>query len=186
MKERRNDSHGSDETPIPLGSLQKARIIPLKAMDSWTVTSIGRMKWSVEDFSAYFVVTAPFGSYIALVPRDDNPNRDLFIYDGIGNSVVEDSLSSSYHVISCHWTEDQRLCIFLNDGRALVYLPTDEPRSMMELFSEEDMEAGIRLKEAFVSGLTCCFVSENNEVYFMQKLGEGVARKAPSLPEDAR
>ena len=121
-----------------------------------------------------------------MVPRDDNPNRDLFIYDGIGNSVVEDSLSSSYHVISCHWTEDQRLCIFLNDGRALVYLPTDEPRSMMELFSEEDMEAGIRLKEAFVSGLTCCFVSENNEVYFMQKLGEGVARKAPSLPEDAR
>lgn len=155
-------------------------------MDSWTITSIGRMKWEVESFSSHFVATAPFGSYIAFVPKNDNPNRDLFIYDGIGNTVVEDSLSSSYHVLSCHWTEDQHLCIFLDDGRAFVYTPTDEPRSMLELLSEEDMEAGVKMKEAYLYDQTCCFVSQENEVYFMSKLGEGVLKKAPSLPEDAR
>ena len=144
------------------------------------------MKWDVKEFSSYFVVTAPFGHYIALVPRDDNEMRDLTIYDGCGKVIVEDVLSPSYHIIGSHWLEDQRLCVFLNDCRVLEYTVTSDPRRMIELFSEEEIESGIKIKEAYTCGLTCCLITETNDIYFVSEVIETKARKAPSLPEDVR
>ena len=155
-------------------------------MDTWILTTLGDMKWKIDDFSRYFVVTAPFGNYIALVPRNENEDRDFAIYDGCGTLLVEDVLSPSYQIVATHWLEDQRLCIFLEDCRCLVYTPNSEPRRMIEVFSEEDIEAGTKVKSALVSGLTCCLITTENDIYFTSDVTSSLAKKAPSLPEDVK
>ena len=147
---------------------------------------MGKMKWDIEDFSPYFVATAPFGNYIALVPRDENENRDFRMYDGCGNIVLEDIFSPSYHVVSALWLEDQRLCIFLSDCRVIIYSPTQDPRRMMEILPEEDIESGVRVKFAIAYGVSAFLITEENEVYYISEIGETLAKKAPSLPEDVR
>ena len=155
-------------------------------MDTWILTTLGDMKWKIDDFSPYFVVTAPFGNYVALVPRNENEDRDFAIYDGCGTLLVEDVLSPSYQIVATHWLEDQRLCIFLEDCRCLVYTPNSEPRRMIEIFSEEDIEAGIKVKSALVSGLTCCLITSENDIYFTSDVTGSLAKKAPSLPADVK
>lgn len=144
------------------------------------------MKWDVSDFSKYFIATAPFGNYIALVPRDENEDRDFIMLDGCGNVILEDIFSPTYHVVHAAWLEDQRLCIFLNDCRVIIYSPTSDPRRMVEVFSEEDIESGIKIKTAITYGTSCFLITETNEVYCISEIGETLARKAPNLPEDVR
>lgn len=155
-------------------------------MESWILSSLGLLKWEVKDFSRYFVVTAPFGNYIALVPKDNNDDRDFTMYDGCGHVILEDMFSPSYHVVAAYWLEDQRLCIFLSDCRVIIYSPTNDPRRMVEVFSEEDIESGIKIKTAIVYGVTCFLVTEGNEVFSISEIGETLAKRAPSLPDDAR
>ena len=155
-------------------------------MDTWILTTLCDMKWKIDDFSRYFVATAPYGHYIATVPKDENEDRDFAICDGCGVVIVEDIFSPSYHVIAAHWMEDQRLCIFLNDCRCLIYTPNSEPRRMIELFTEEEMESGLKIKDAYISGLTACVISTENDIYFISEIGSSFARKAPSLPEDVK
>ena len=150
------------------------------------MSSLGKMQWKVTDFSPYFVIPSPFGGYIALVPRPENEDRDLTIYDGIGNVIVEDVISPTYQIIRACWLEDQRLCLFLRDCRVLVYSCNSDPRRMITLFSEEEIESGIVLKDALVCGLTCGLLTQTNDVYFVPEIIGSLAKKAPSLPEDVR
>lgn len=171
---------------LPLLNVAKSPNSEGRNMDSWIISTLGSMKWDVKDFSPYFVVTAPFGHYIAFVPKDDNESRSLTIYDGCGKILVEDVLSPSYHVVAAHWLVDQRLCVFLDDCRALVYTVTSDPRRMIELLTEEEIESGIKIKEAYTYGLTCCLITRTNDIYFVSEIIETMARKAPSLPESVR
>lgn len=155
-------------------------------MESWILSSLGKMKWEVSDFSQYFIATGPYGNYIALVPKDSNENRDFTLYDGCGGIIVEDIFSPSYHVVATQWLEDQRLCIFLDDCRVIIYSPTSDPRRLLEVFSEEDIESGIKVKTAIAYGSSCFLLTETNEVYYIAEIGETLARKAPSLPEEVR
>ena len=155
-------------------------------MDTWIFTDLGEMKWSVNDFSRYHVATSPYGGFVALIPRDDNEDRDFSIYDGCGTLLVEDVLSPSYHVVAAHWLEDQRLCIFLDDCRILIYTPSNEPRRMMEIFTEEEIAAGVKVKNALVSGLVCCLLTTTNDIFFSTDITANLAKKASSLPEDVR
>ena len=155
-------------------------------MDTWIFTDLGEMKWSVKDFSRYHVATSPYGGFIALIPCNDNEDRDFSIYDGSGTLLVEDVLSPSYHVVAAHWLEDQRLCIFLDDCRILIYTPSNEPRRMMEILTEEEIAAGVKVKNALVSGLVCCLLTTTNDIYFSTDITATLAKKASNLPEDVK
>lgn len=155
-------------------------------MESWILSSLGKMKWEVPDFSQYFIATGPYGNYIAFAPKDTNDKRDFTMYDGCGGVIVEDIFSPSYHVVATQWLEDQRLCIFLDDCRVIIYSPTSDPRRLLEVFSEEDIESGIKIKTAIAYATSCFLLTETNEVYFIAEIGETLARKAPSLPEEVR
>ena len=158
----------------------------LYTMESWVLSSLGTMKREISDFSRYFIATAPFGNYIAFVPKDENENRDFTLFDGCGNVILEDIFSPTYHVVDALWLEDQRLCIFLNDCRVIIYSPTSDPRRMFEIFTDDDIESGIRVKSAVAYGTSCFLITETNEVYCISEIGETMAKKAPSLPEDVR
>ena len=60
---------------LPLLNVAKSPNSEGRNMDSWIISTLGSMKWDVKDFSPYFVVTAPFGHYIAFVPKDDKPDE---------------------------------------------------------------------------------------------------------------
>ena len=155
-------------------------------MDTWIFTDLGEMKWPVKDFARYHVATSPYGGFLALIPRDENDDRDFSIYDGCGTLLVEDVLSPSYHVVAAHWLEDQRLCIFLDDCRILIYTPSNEPRRMMEILTEEEIAAGVKVKNALISGLVCCLLTTTNDIYFSTDITANLAKRASSLPEDVR
>ena len=46
--------------------------------------------------------------------------------------------------------------------------------------------SGIKIKEAYTYGLTCCLITTTNDIYFVSEIIETIARKAPSLPESVR
>ena len=155
-------------------------------MEPWDQSILCNMKWNVQSFENCIVAPSEFAGPIAIAPKKGNPNRGFNIYFATGELILHDFFPEDYDVVAMGWTSNVVLLVVLANGRGIAYYIDGTPSKMFAILSDEDEDAGITIKSAYIIDVGIVMLKSDYQLTVVKAFVLYSARPTQPIPENQR